>query len=180
MARLPVMAEPFAYFITWTTYGAWLPGDDHGWVDKHHCGAEQPYRAPDPTKKAAALTRMAEAPLTLTLQMRLLVANAIRETCDYRHWFIHQLNVRSNHVHIVVTAPHTTPGDVMGDLKSYASRALNRIHRRKHWWTEDGSKRYLNDERSLDAATRYVREQHEPRQSVAPGKTPVPPPYGGG
>ena len=26
--------EPLAYFITWTTYGTWLPGDERGWNRK--------------------------------------------------------------------------------------------------------------------------------------------------
>ena len=28
----PPMPEPIAYFLTWTTYGSWLPGDQRGWV----------------------------------------------------------------------------------------------------------------------------------------------------
>jgi hypothetical protein len=28
------MDEPLAYFLTWTTYGSWLPGDERGWVEK--------------------------------------------------------------------------------------------------------------------------------------------------
>ena len=26
--------EPLAYFLTWTTYGTWLPGDERGWNRK--------------------------------------------------------------------------------------------------------------------------------------------------
>ena len=29
------MDEPLAYFLTWTTYGTWLPGDGRGWVEKN-------------------------------------------------------------------------------------------------------------------------------------------------
>ena len=25
---------PLAWFITWTTYGTWLPGDDRGWTER--------------------------------------------------------------------------------------------------------------------------------------------------
>jgi hypothetical protein len=28
------MNEPLAYYLTWTTYGTWLPGDERGWVAK--------------------------------------------------------------------------------------------------------------------------------------------------
>ena len=28
------MDDPLALFLTWTTYGLWLPGDERGWVEK--------------------------------------------------------------------------------------------------------------------------------------------------
>ena len=28
------LGEPLAYFLTWTTYGTWLPGDERGWNRK--------------------------------------------------------------------------------------------------------------------------------------------------
>lgn len=28
------MDDPLALFLTWTTYGSWLPGDERGWVEK--------------------------------------------------------------------------------------------------------------------------------------------------
>jgi hypothetical protein len=28
-------SDPLAYFITWTCYGTWLPGDDRGWTKWH-------------------------------------------------------------------------------------------------------------------------------------------------
>jgi hypothetical protein len=41
--------EPLAYFPTWTTYGAWLPGDERGWVEK-----PGHFRAPDAQRQEAA------------------------------------------------------------------------------------------------------------------------------
>jgi hypothetical protein len=26
-------ADPLAYFLAWSTYGTWLPGDERGWVE---------------------------------------------------------------------------------------------------------------------------------------------------
>jgi hypothetical protein len=63
-------------------------------------------------------------------------------------------------VHVVVSCGDVAPATVMKVLKSYGSRALNRLlGRRSRWWTDHGSKRYLNDEKSLAAAIRYVRSQ---------------------
>jgi REP element-mobilizing transposase RayT len=153
------LGEPLAYFLTWTCYGTWLPGDERGWVDKHDAGPNTPYKPPDPLRRACAAAHMDEPPVIFSLQKRMLVDTAIRETCTYRGWFIHRLSVRSNHVHVVVTAPHTTPESAMQALKANATQALNGLGRRKHWWTDGGSKRYLNDERSLRSAIEYVANQ---------------------
>src|SRR5688572_5449193 len=51
----PPMAEPLAYFITWATYGTWLPGDERGWVEYRHG-----WKLPDAMKKLEALATMTE------------------------------------------------------------------------------------------------------------------------
>ena len=153
------MAEPLAYLLTWTCYGTWLPGDDRGWVDKHDAGPAEPYKFADPVRRAAAAARMEEAAVTLSPEWREVVERSIRQVCQFYGWVVHQVNARSNHVHVVVTAPGTRPEKVMQAFKTNASRVLNGLYRRKHWWTEGGSKRYLNDERSVAGAIVYVRDQ---------------------
>ena len=37
-----ILPEPLAYFLTWTTYGTWLPGDERGWVKR-----KRGFQAPD-------------------------------------------------------------------------------------------------------------------------------------
>ena len=29
----PPLPDPLAYFLTWSTYGTWLPGDERGWIE---------------------------------------------------------------------------------------------------------------------------------------------------
>lgn len=48
-----------------------------------------------------------------------------RERCSERHWSLLAAHVRANHVHLVVEA-EARPERVMNDLKSHASRCLNR------------------------------------------------------
>jgi hypothetical protein len=36
-------SAPIAFFLTWSTYGTWLPGDDRGWVEYCHG-----FQLPDP------------------------------------------------------------------------------------------------------------------------------------
>ena len=93
---MPVLA----YHITWTTCGTWLPGDERGWMDDLRSGVQPP----DPRREDLALRCMAEDDVVLSDPQQLIVEETIRRHCDLRGWHIHALNVRSNHIHIVVTA----------------------------------------------------------------------------
>jgi len=159
--------EPLAYFLTWPTYGTWLPGDERGWV-KWHRG----FQPPDAVKKLEAAARMAENACRLDRDERRLVETAIVACCGVRGWALHAVNCRSNHVHVVVTA-RVDPDTVREQLKAWCSRRLmeaaqNRggsVSRdgsvRTNWWAERGSQRYLNDEDSLEAAILYVRDAQD-------------------
>jgi hypothetical protein len=43
-AGLPYRSGPMAFFLTWTTYGSWLPGDDRGWCDARGVMREASHR----------------------------------------------------------------------------------------------------------------------------------------
>ncbi len=152
------MAHVLAYFLTWTTYGTWLPGDARRWVDKKG-SAETPYRQGDPERVAVARRRMKQAAVCLDAASRQLVDAAIRETCRVKHWPLHALNVRSNHVHLVVTASGQSPERVMTCFKAWASRRLNPDAGRRRWWTRHGSTRYITNPASLARAVEYVTNQ---------------------
>ena len=104
---------------------------------------------------------MKERPVILDARLREVARKAMLETAAYSGWFVHALEVRSNHVHVVVSAQDTLAGEVMRVLKAYASRALNQFcpERRGRWWTRQGSKRNLSTDEALVAAVRYVQNQ---------------------
>src|SRR5215208_5502449 len=89
---------PLAYFLTWTTYGTWLPGDDRGWTKR---GKGQ--QLPDFYRMFASALRMTEDAIVLSPQQRLAVEETIREHCRIRGWTLHAVNCRTNHVHVVFT-----------------------------------------------------------------------------
>jgi REP element-mobilizing transposase RayT len=60
----------------------------------------------------------------LTANQRELVEETIRAHCRLRKWQLHAINVRSNHVHLVVTAD-VAPEKVMSQLKAWCSRRLS-------------------------------------------------------
>ena len=96
--------EPLAYFLTWTTYGLWLPADERGWVDKpgQFCAA-------DAARENAARRLMTEPPVTLDVEQRRIVEATIADHCRIRGWRLHAVSARTQHVHVVVTAPGRGP-----------------------------------------------------------------------
>jgi len=161
MKRVHGMSEPLAYFLTWTTYGTWLPGDSRGWVNRHS-KRERVVEAPCPALESHARGLMNDPPVVLDPKMREVADTAMRQACRELSWAIHALEVRSNHVHVVVTACDASPGKVMGILKVRGTQALNALRLggdRDRWWTREGSKRILNSPASVDAAISYVKSQ---------------------
>ncbi|HEY1784268.1 MAG TPA: hypothetical protein VGG30_01920 [Pirellulales bacterium] len=169
-----VLPEPLAYFLTWPSYGTWLPGDERGWVRRGH-GRQ----FPDSPLKLEAGARMAEDACRLDQHERRLVEATIADHCRMRSWTLHAVNCRSNHLHVVVTAG-IHPDEVREQFKAWSSRKLKQFARerapetwqpppaiRNRWWVERGSSRYLNDEQSLDYAILYVRDAQDPSANDA-------------
>ncbi len=167
------MPEPLAYFLTWCTYGTWLPGDERGWIQHGHG-----WQFPDAVRKLEAEAHMTEDACRLDNDQRDFVERQIAETCNIRGWELHAVNCRSNHAHVVVTADQA-PKIVRNQLKAWCTRRLKELEAGRHdiqrpeykgiairgnWWAERGSQRFINDSESLEAAILYVRDgQDMPR-----------------
>lgn len=154
----PIRPAPLAYFLTWTTYGSWLPGDDRGWTNE-----STGHQPPDRRTLRTAAERLQESICVLSVEERQIVEATIADHCQIRGWKLHAVNCRTNHVHVVVQA-NSPPDVVTGQFKSWSTRRLraheastsDREKRRHRWWSEGGSKRYLNDEHGLEMAIKYV------------------------
>ena len=170
------MQDPLAYFITWTTYGAWLPGDERGWFAK-----PGQFRPPDEKRRQEAQALMTEPALTLDPEQRSIIEATIVQHCRIRAWHLHVVNARTQHVHVVVTAPGRNPDDVTDQFKAWCTRKLKELERvrnpsngviRQNWWTQRGSKRWLNTEKSLEESITYVRDlQGSPTPHAADPRT---------
>ena len=150
---------PLAYLITFRTYGTWLHGDERGSVDRFHNQYNWPCLQPDAKRLTENLRRLSYEIVTLNAKQRESTEAAIRETCVFRKWFLHAVNVRTNHVHVVVSIGTTAPGRALNDLKAYATR---RMRRSACWpserspWADKGSRRYLWNASSVEKAVDYV------------------------
>lgn len=100
---------------------------------------------------------MAEEPYLLNKDRRETVLRTIQEVARHRRWQLWAVHVRSNHVHLVVTAA-AKPEKVMSDFKAWCSRRLREQHAEsdRTRWTQHGSTRHLMTEEEFHSAVRYV------------------------
>jgi REP element-mobilizing transposase RayT len=158
-------SDPIGYFITWTCYGTWMPGDERGW-EKWHRG----YQVPQPRLADWCRQQMVDSAVFLTEIQRQCVNTTVANHCRIRNWHLHAVNCRSNHCHVVVTARNYDGEVVRDQLKSWCKRKLKdemRTHCRdaaairEHWWAKNGSIRYVFDDDSLAAAIQYTLDAQD-------------------
>ncbi len=161
MAHSVSLSEyPLAYLITFHTYGSWLHGEAKGSVDDNHNRVESDFLPTDARRQVAAKNLMRHDAVVLGSDQRDAVWAAITAVCEHRQWEPLAINVRTNHVHVVVSAP-VKPEKVMNDFKIWAMRKLREaqlVDAEQKTWSRHGSTRYLWDERAVENACRYVVE----------------------
>jgi hypothetical protein len=155
----PSIADEYlAYFLTWTTYGTWLPGDDRGWRRT----GEPEVQPPNPFLVKMARAQMKEKEFTLSHEHRRLVEETIRRHCECRGWTLHAVNARSNHIHVVVTAVRYRPETVRDQFKAWCTRALKEADAaRTRFWTEGGRCDGIDAEAGLESVVTYVLEAQD-------------------
>jgi REP element-mobilizing transposase RayT len=107
------------------------------------------------------------------MQQRRIVRDTIVDHATFRSSRVLALNVRTNHVHLVLASAAPDPGDLAGRFKARATRALRDagLAGPDAVWTSRSSTRYLWDAASIEAAIRYVLDEQGPRDEfVVPGE----------
>ena len=150
---------PLGYLITFRCYGTWLHGDERGSIDRFHNRYKSPYINPNERWHRHNAQVIKGKMVTLDASQRQSVELAIRETCTIRHWHLHALNVRTNHIHAVVSIGPIRPERTLISFKANSTRQMRAdgCWRNEHSpWAEKGSKRHLWNERSIAQAIEYV------------------------
>ena len=166
----PPLTEPLADFLTWPTYGTWLPGDEGGWVEYRHG-----WQLPDPLSSAGAgspdgrclPSRPGPAPARRIDHCRSLPGAGV----DSLH---RQLPLEPCARHR--GGRPRTQGDPE-QFKAWCTRRLKALQQgrlrplsahdssaaaiRQKWWAERESAHYVNDEEGLEAVIHYVREAQD-------------------
>ena len=109
--------------------------------------------------EAAAKGQMPRAAVVLSDSLRQQVDGVIRECCSFHDWPVIALNVRTNHVHLVLACDEQ-PRRALSILKA----RVTRVCREERWvgmtgslWGRGGSARVVWDEEGVEAAVRYVK-----------------------
>jgi len=150
---------PLAYLITLRCYGTWLHGDKKSAVDRHGYNAYGASRR-DTNLKLENMMReeMKQKTFIFSDSQRKVVEEAIAEVCQYREYDLKAINIRSNHVHAVISA-QVKPELIIDAFKSYTTRNLRRnfmIGKDTKIWARGRSRRYLWKPRHVALAIEYV------------------------
>ncbi len=167
----PAMAgTPLAFFITFTTYGSWLPGDERGWIDRSRISTGDAVRAGDPARHARNASSCSSRRVTLSGQMRAVVEQAIRATCVAAEWEVIALWVGQNHVHALV-ASGCSATRTLSRLKGQATFALRQaslLAPNSALWSRQGSTRYLWKQQSVTQVQYYIEQMQGCEKGVMP------------
>jgi len=148
-----------AFLITFRCYGTWLHGDSRGSVDRRYYNRfGAPKIKPDAENESRKAQQMRHNPLILGVRERKVVETAIMEVCRVRGYGLFALNVRTNHVHLVVTNS-AKPERMMDSFKAYATKALRAaglVDSARKPWSRHGSTRYLWTDDHIATAVDYV------------------------
>ena len=152
-------AEPLAYFLTFTGYATWLHGDRRGSVDRNTAGYGAPTLIEDSRREHYERTVAAKGPrMAFGRSARDAIDEEIRAVCIRRDWYLHALNVRTNHVHAVVSA-NVPVNEVMTAFKANSTRVLRErslVGPSASVWTRHGSTPYLWSDKEIEDACNYV------------------------
>ena len=151
--------EPLAFLITFRCYGTWLHGDNRGSVNRFRNSYGTRRLPPNEDWLETNTERLIHAPVTLNATQRNAVKKSIEETCEIRNWNLRALNIRTNHVHAVVSIGPKKPETALNSFKANATREMRQTGCWKYAhspWSKRGSKRYLWNEKSIALAIEYV------------------------
>jgi len=149
-----VNTSPVGLFVTWTVYGTHLPGDWRGW--RRRQGGP---RHAQPRLELWHRSQLKYDVVTLDAAMRRVAEAALVEICRVRKWSLWAVAVRSNHVHVVVTAPEYDPEVVRDQLKAKATKELREVF--PVWvdrpvWSAKGDIEFLDSEAEIEECVLYV------------------------
>lgn len=148
---------PFAYVITFRTFGMWLHSDDRSSINRSSRDVPGTVKlGPNVPLRERMQEKMAQPPVILNNDQRRAVTDAIEMLCGQRNYELHALNVRTNHVHAVASAA-AKPERIADAMKAFATkrlRELGLVGATERVWSRGRSRRYLWKPPHVEAAVK--------------------------
>jgi REP element-mobilizing transposase RayT len=155
------MPRPLGYFLSWGTYGTRLHGDPRGTVDRTHNQRGDPVLGFDAERWEFEKGRLRFPPVVLSRHQQLFAEELIPSICERGRWTYHTCACAPDHVHVILASPFD-PGTIRRLIKRWLGQELSErwtLPQGATWWAEDGSIRWLCDERYFENAIDYVSRQ---------------------
>jgi len=153
--RISSMAKTIGYFVTWTTYGAWLQGDKRGYVKKGKVLGEN--------KSLYNINKMMETSESVRLRKkeRKIISQAISKRAKELGQAVLSIAVCSNHVHILLGYNGKPIEDCIRQYKTASYYTLKENGFNGKLWTRGYDVRFCFDEKHLNAVIEYVKRHGE-------------------
>lgn len=155
------MPRVLAYHITWGTYGTRLHGDPRGTVDRAHNEYGEPVLGYDPVRVEQEYENLKFAPVRLTTEQCMFAEDIIPEICVRGKWKLHTCAAAPDHVHVVLSSTFH-PEVIRKLLKRWLGQELSKnwpLPDGQSWWAEDGSTKWIFDDKYFRNAIGYVSRQ---------------------
>jgi hypothetical protein len=138
-------SDPLATFVTTTSFGSWLPGDERGYADNGQ------FMPPRPLLADHARRQMnGDAVVFSSLDQQRLFA-ALADACGEFAYQLTDVVVEATHLHWII-GHEDAPKTMVGRLKTRMRQQLAR----GRIWSADYSHRLLFDDSSLEQARTYL------------------------
>jgi REP element-mobilizing transposase RayT len=160
-----------AYHITWGTYGTRLHGDPRGTVDRKHNEFGTPVLGFDEHRWEREKENLKFPPVVLTRDQMRSIESLVPEICERGHWKYITCAAGPDHVHVILKSEHS-PETIRRLMKRWLGQKLMQRYKNEPgcpqpgkpgtgatWWAECGSIRWIDSERYLHNATKYVYDQ---------------------
>lgn len=95
----------------------------------------------------------------LNEEQRAVAENEVFRLSEYRAWYLWAVSFRSNHAHLVVSAPELAGAKVRDQVKANCTRVLREqwnIFRDRPVWSVGGDWKTINSEECIASVVAYV------------------------
>jgi len=152
------MTKLITVHLAFGTYGTRLHGGAAPTVSRLQNRVGDPFVEWDPDLYEYRRSLLKEPPCYFDMEQRLFVEDEIPPICQRGGWTYHLAGCQSDHIHTLLSAA-AEPKAVRQWLKTWLSQALNKQFKRRTWFAEGGSGKWIFDDGYFQNVYQYILKQ---------------------